>query len=76
MRIYMKPRGAAPDMENPLVIKRDATVADVCSTIHRDFVEKFRYARVWGTSAKYGGQRVGLSHVLADGDVVSIVMRK
>jgi hypothetical protein len=72
----MKPQGASPDMENPLVIKRDSTMADVCLTIHREFVEKFRYARIWGKSAKYGGQRVGLSHVLSDGDVVSIVTRR
>ncbi len=76
IRIYMKPRGALPDMDNPLVITRDSTVADVCSTIHREFVTKFRYARIWGKSVKYRGQRVGLSHLLADGDVVSIVMRK
>lgn len=74
--IYMKPHGGSPDMDNPLVIKQDSTIADVCSTIHRDFVEKFRYARIWGKSAKYGGQRVGLSHVLIDGDVVSIVTRR
>lgn len=76
VRIYMKPQGGSPDMENPLVIKRDSTISDVCSTIHRDFVEKFRYARIWGKSVKYGGQRVGLSHVITDGDVVSIVTRK
>jgi small GTP-binding protein len=76
IRVYMKPPGGPPDMENPLVIKRDATVSVVCSTIHRNLVERFRYARIWGKSAKYGGQRVGLSHVLADGDVVSIVARK
>jgi small GTP-binding protein len=74
--IYMKPHGESPDRDNPLVIKLDSTIADVCSTIHRDFVEKFRYARIWGKSAKYGGQRVGLSHVLVDGDVVSIVTRR
>lgn len=76
IRIYMKPQRGSPDMENPLVIKKDSSVSDVCSTIHRDFVEKFRYARIWGKSAKYGGQRVGLSHVLIDEDVVSIVTRK
>jgi small GTP-binding protein len=76
IRIYMKPRGASPDMDNPLVMKTDSTVADVCSTIHRHFVEKFRYARIWGQSVKHGGQRVGLSHVLADGDVVGVVVRK
>ena len=76
IRIFMKPQGGSPDMENPLVIKQDSTVSDVCATIHREFVEKFRYARIWGKSAKYGGQRVGLSHVLVDGDVVSIVTRR
>jgi small GTP-binding protein len=76
IRVYMKPQGGTADTENPLVIKRNATVGDVCATIHREFVEKFRYARIWGMSAKHGGQRVGLSHVLADGDVVSLVMRK
>ncbi len=76
MRIYMKPPGASPDMGNPLVIRRDSTMADVCSTIHRDFVDRFRYARIWGKSVKYGGQRVGLSHVLEEGDVLSIVIRK
>jgi small GTP-binding protein len=76
IRIYMKPQGAPPDKDHPLVMKTDSTVVDVCSTIHRDFVEKFRYARIWGKSVKYGGQRVGLSHVLADGDVVSMVTRK
>jgi len=76
IRIYMKPRGESPDMDNPQVMKTDSTIADVCSTIHREFVEKFRYARIWGKSVKYGGQRVGLSHVLADGDVVSVVVRK
>ncbi len=76
IRIYMKPQGASPDMNNPMVMKTDSTVADVCSTIHRAFVTNFRYARIWGKSVKYGGQRVGLSYMLADGDVVSIVVRK
>ena len=76
IRIYMKPQGALPDMDHPLVIKRYSTVADVCSTIHRDFVSKFRYARIWGKSVKYGGQRVGLLHGLVDEDIVSIVVRK
>jgi len=47
----------------------------VCNSLHRDFVERFRYARVWGKSAKFDGQQVGLNHVLEDGDVLSIVVR-
>ncbi len=76
IRTFMKPQGAPPDLENPLVVRRNSTVADVCSAIHRDFVARFRYARVWGKSVKFGGQRVGLSHLLADGDVVSIAMQR
>ncbi len=76
MRIYMKPPGASPDMDNPLVIRRGSTITNVCSTIHRDFIDRFRYARIWGKSVKYGGQRVGLSHVLKEGDVLSFVIRK
>ncbi|RJS80076.1 GTP-binding protein [Methanophagales archaeon] len=76
IRIYMKPQGAPPDMDNPMVMRINSTVADVCSVLHRDFVERFRYALIWGPSAKHSGQRVGLSHVLVDGDVVGIVVRK
>ncbi len=38
----------------------------VCKSIHRDYVDKFKYALVWGTSAKHQPQRVGIAHVLED----------
>ncbi len=76
MRVYLKPAGGPADMDEPLVIQSPATVEDVCNHLHRDFVDKFRYARVWGKSAKHDAQRVGLNHVLADGDVLSIVTRR
>lgn len=71
IRIYTKsPNG--PVSDKPLILKEGATVEDVAESIHRDFVEKFRFARVWGSSAKYPGERVGLGHVLKDGDIVEI----
>ncbi|RLG31331.1 GTP-binding protein [Methanosarcinales archaeon] len=76
IRIYMKPQGQPADMDEPMIMKGSSTVAEVCSTIHRDFVRKFRYAQVWGDSAKHAGQHVGLSHVLSDEDVVTVVVRK
>ena len=30
------------------------------------------YARVWGASVKFPGQRVGFEHVLEDEDIVEI----
>ena len=76
MRIYMRPRGGETDYEEPLIIRRDATVRNVCDSIHRDIKRKFRYAKVWGDSAKFPGQDVGLDHILEDGDVITIVQRR
>lgn len=73
MRIYMKPPGKKADMQNPLIVKAGATVADVAEKIHRDFKKNFRYAQVWGRSAKHEGQRIGLSHRLSDEDILRIV---
>ena len=73
IRIYMKPQGEKADMEEPLIIKRNSTVKDVCEVLHKEFLDKFRYARVWGGSAKYKGQTVGLEHKLVDRDVLSVI---
>ena len=76
MSIYLKPQGQEADMVEPLIVKDTSTVRDVCVKLHRDFVRKFRYARVRGPSAKFDWQRVGLEHILKDGDVLSIIIRK
>jgi len=75
IRIYMKPVGSKADLEEPLIIREPATVEAVCMKLHRDFVEKFRYAKVWGPSVKHDAQRVGLSHRLIDGDILTVVTR-
>ncbi len=72
IRIYLKPPGGKPDFDEPLIMRRGATVADVCRRLHRGMLESFRYAKVWGKSVKFDGQRVGLDHVLEDGDVLTI----
>ncbi len=73
MRVYLKPQGGEPDKEEPLILKRGADIEKLAQEIHRDFSNKFRYARVWGESAKHPGQQVGKDHELKDGDVVTIV---
>lgn len=75
-RVYMKPKNQERvDLEHPLVIKKGATIQDVCKKVHKDFVRNFKFAKVWGVSAKHPGQVVHLSHVIADGDVVTIFLK-
>ena len=71
IRVFLKPPGGKADNE-PMVLKRGAKVEDVCRKLHRDLLKNFRYAKVWGKSVRFGGQRVGLDHVLEDGDVLTI----
>ncbi|MDQ3873061.1 MAG: GTP-binding protein [Thermoproteota archaeon] len=73
MRVYMRPKGSEPDFKDPLIIKNGATVQDVCNKVHRNMAKNFRYGLVWGRSAKFAGQKVGLDHRLADEDVITIV---
>jgi ribosome-interacting GTPase 1 len=73
IRVYMRPKGGETDYNEPLIIKNGATVQDVCSKLHRNMVKNFRYGLVWGKSAKFAGQKVGLDHRLADEDIITIV---
>ncbi len=76
IRVYLKPPGEQADMQEPMVLRRGATVAAVCDRLHRDLKRNFRYAQVWGRSAKHSGQRAGLSHELIDEDILTIVTRR
>ncbi|KAI6785080.1 Ribosome-interacting GTPase-like protein [Emericellopsis cladophorae] len=73
IRIYTKRKGAEPDFSEALIVRRDSTVEDVCDRIHRTLKDTFKYALVWGASARHIPQRVGLSHPVADEDVIHIV---
>ena len=73
MRIYTKRQGIEPDFGEALIVRHGSSIEDVCDTIHRSMKETFKYALVWGASAKHVPQRVGLSHIVSDEDVVQIV---
>ncbi len=75
IRIFCKEAGKRADLEIPLIMKNPATVEDVCLKLHKDFVAKFKFARIWGTSSKFPGQKLGLTHKLQDKDVVEIHVR-
>jgi len=40
IRVYMKPQGEKADLEEPMVVMRGSTIADICDRLHRDFRPK------------------------------------
>jgi small GTP-binding protein len=76
IRVYMKPVGKQADFNEPLILKKGSTIEQVCTKLHRDFKRKFRYASVSGPSAKHDIQKVGLEHILIDGDILTIVISR
>lgn len=76
IRVFTKQPGKKADLDEPMILVKGSTVGDACDRLHRDFRGKFRHAKVWGSSAKYRGQRVGLEHVLRDGDVLAVSLRR
>ncbi len=75
IRIYLKPKGGEADFVDPLIAREGDTVEDICNKLHRRLKREFRYGLIWGKSVKFGGQRVGLNHVMIDEDVLTIIKR-
>ncbi len=73
IKVFTKQPGKKPDFP-PITFKKGATVRSVAERIHKDFIKKFRRtsARVFGPSARFPGQRVGLDHILEDDDIVEL----
>ena len=71
VRVYTKAPGKKPDFEDPYVVPRGSTVLDVAEKVHRDFVEKLKYARIWGTG-KADGIMVPRDFVIGESDVLEL----
>lgn len=73
IRIFCKEYGKKADLEIPLIMKSGSTLRDLCMKLHRDFVNKFKFARIWGKSVKFEGMAIrNLAHEVQDGDIVEI----
>ncbi|MFA5105802.1 MAG: GTP-binding protein [Candidatus Micrarchaeia archaeon] len=75
IRIYTKPRMGEADLTEPLMVRRGSTVRDVCEKLSEDLLVNFKFAVIWGKSAKFNGQKLGLDHALLDGDIIHIARR-
>ena len=75
MRIYLKEPRKEADMNEPMIITCGSTIEDACNKLHRDMAGRFKFARVWGKSTKFPGQKLMLNHKLADGDILELHLK-
>ncbi|PJF19728.1 Developmentally-regulated gtp-binding protein 2 [Paramicrosporidium saccamoebae] len=76
LRLYTKKRGEYPDFEDGVIIRAGSSVEHLCHRIHRQLPSIFKFALVWGTSAKHQPQKVGIQHRLQNEDVIQIVKKQ
>ncbi len=69
MRVYTKKVGHEADFDDPIILPIGGTVEDAALELHKDFLNKLQYAKVWG-KGKFEGQRVKNNFVLTDGDII------
>lgn len=70
-RVYTKEPGK-PKRDIPMVCRPGTTVGQLAKMIHNDFYDRFKYAKIWGPSAKFDSEKVGMDRVLLDGSIVQI----
>lgn len=71
IRIYTKKPGKPADMASPYTCAEGSTVLELAAHVHRDFAEKLKSAKVWGTGV-FDGQSVQRDHALHDKDIVEL----
>jgi hypothetical protein len=74
IRVYTRVLGGDV-ASKPIIVKEGAKVLDIAKIVHSQFYRNFKYARVFGKSVKYSGERVGAEHELVDKDIVEIRIR-
>ncbi len=72
VRVYSKlPTAKAPDMDRPFTIRRGQTILEVAAQVHKDFVENFKFARVWGSQV-HDATVVKADYLPVDRDIVEL----
>jgi ribosome-interacting GTPase 1 len=73
IRIYSKLPGKDPNFSAPFILKKGSTIRDIARLVHKDFVDRLKFARIWGKET-FQGQRVHQDFIVHDGDVVELHM--
>ena len=72
-KIRVFTRNAKGDVaDRPIILKNGSTVENAIEVLSKKMLKFFRFTRVWGRSAKFEGEKVGLDRELQDGDIIQV----
>ena len=74
IRVYSKPRLSVVSAE-PVVLKKGSSIEAYAKKVKKYDLKTIRHAIVSGKSVPFSGQKVGLDHVLEDGDIITLVAK-
>ncbi len=72
VRVHTREPGKKADTGRPFVLPQGGTVEELARLVHQDLAAHLKFARIWGSHARFEGQQVDRHHVLEDGDVVEL----
>ena len=73
--VYLKPR-VGDERLMPMILRQGSTVGDAARKFHTQIVDELKCAQILGRSAKFSNQKVGVSHVLQEGDTITFIKNK
>jgi ribosome-interacting GTPase 1 len=74
IRVYTKEPKKDPSIE-PMILKNGSTFKNAAEKVRKGMSDKIKRARIWGPSSKFGGQVIGLNHILKDKDIIEFLIK-
>lgn len=71
IRVYLKPKAGPPDLDNPLILKKEATVLEAAQKVSQELAQNLKEAQIFGEQAVYQGQKVSLNFKLKDESMIT-----
>lgn len=75
IRVYTKSPEQKDHDNQPIIMPPESTVEDAAEAIFHSKKNVIKRVKIWGPSSKFGGQEVGIKHVLKDKDILEFSTR-
>jgi len=73
IRIYLKPKTGKIDYQNPIILKKGATVLQAAAKVSQELAKNLKAARLYGSGVCFEGQKVGADYPLRDGLIITFL---